>query len=126
MVSPRPGESGKSRLGCLFSVFVLAVAFIFGIRFFEVYFRYYRIQDQVRTQASFAPSLTDDVIRRRLVAASDSLGLPIGPRDWDIRRSLQPREMLIHAEYDDSVMIELPGFRKVFRFHFSQDAHVPL
>lgn len=126
MVSRWRTEAGKARLGCLFSLFILASGFYFGVRFFEVYLRYYKIQDQVKTQATFAPSLSNDVIRRRLVTSSDSLNLPLGPKDWDIRRTSNPPEIFIHAEYDDSVMIELPGFTKVFRFHFSPDAHVPL
>lgn len=126
MVRARRGEAGKARLGCLFSLFILVSGFYYGIRFFEVYLRYYRIQDEVKTQANFAPSLGDDVIRRRLVTWSDSLNLPLGPRDWEIRRSRQPAEIQIRAEYDDSVVIELAGFTKVFRFHFAPHARVGL
>ncbi|MBI1723151.1 MAG: hypothetical protein HYR48_04510 [Gemmatimonadetes bacterium] len=119
-------ETGKTRIGCLFSLFLFVSAIYYGIQYFEVYFRYYRMQDEVKTQAQFAPTLSDDVIRRRLVARADTLGLPLGTRQWDIRRSANPREILIHAEYDDSVAIELPGYTKVIRFHFTPGARVPL
>lgn len=122
----RRSEAGKSRLGCLFSLFLLVSGTYYGIQFFEVHFRYYRIRDQVKTQAGFAPSLTDDVIRRRLVHASDSLGLPLGPKQWEIRRTREPQEIRIEAQYDDSVVIALPGFTKVFRFHFTPSARVSL
>lgn len=126
MVAGRLGTAGKSRLGCLFSLLVFVAATYFGISVFEVYLRFYKIQDEVKQQGHFAPALTDDVIRRRLVARSDSLGLPLGLKAWDVRRSNDPREITIRAEYDDSVVIELPGFTKVFRFHFTPSTRVPL
>jgi hypothetical protein len=119
-------EAGKARYGCLISALLLAFGVYVGIQFFEVYFRYYQIQDEVRTQAQFAPSLTDDVIRRRLVARSDTLGLPLGPRQWEVRRSFNPREMTIRAEYEDSVVIEVLFIRKVFRFRFTPSARIGL
>lgn len=119
-------ETGKTRIGCLFSLLLFVSAIYYGIQYIEVRFRYYRIQDEVKTQAQFAPTLNDDVIRRRLVARADSLGLPLGTRQWDIRRSANPSEILIHAEYDDSVVIELPGYTKVIRFRFTPGARVPL
>jgi hypothetical protein len=126
VVRRNPGEAGKARIGCLVSALVLVGGIYYGIRFFEVYFRFYRIRDEVRTQAAYAPSLSDDVIRRRLVAASDALGLPLGPKQWEIRRSFNPRQITIAAQYDDSVVIELPGITKVFRFRFNPSARLGL
>jgi hypothetical protein len=115
------------RAGCLFSLLLVVSVTYVGIKFLEVYVRFYRMQDEVKTQASFAPSLTDDVIRRRLVARSDSLGLPLGPKQWNIRRSYAPpREIRIEAQYEDSVVISLPGYAKVFRFSFTPSARVGL
>lgn len=126
MVNRRGSESGKARMGCLVTALLLVGGIYVGIQFFEVYFRFYRIRDEVRTQAAYAPSLTDDVIRRRLVAAADTLGLPLGPKQWTIRRSFNPRQMIIEAQYDDSVVIEIPGLRKVFRFRFTPSARLGL
>lgn len=126
MVAPWGREAGKSRVGCLFSLLLFVSVIYYGIQYFEVYFRYYRMQDEVKTEAQFAPTLADDVIRRRLVARADTLGLPLGPKQWDIRRSSNPPVITIHAEYDDSVLIELPGYTKVFRFRFTPNAQAPL
>lgn len=119
-------ESGKTRLGCLFTLLVLVFVVFHAIRFFEVRFRFYRIQDEVKNDATFAPTLSDEVIRRRLVARADTLGLPLGPRSWTIRRTREPREIFIYGAYDDSVVIELPGIRKVFKFRFEPQARAPL
>lgn len=116
------GEAGKVRAGCLVTLLVLAIGAYVGIKYFEVQFRYYRMQDEVKTQAAFAPVLSDDVIRRRLVAAADSLGLPLGPKRWSIRRSAAPRQIFISAQYQDSVVFALPGWRKVWRFRFTPGA----
>lgn len=127
MVKRWGSEAGKARLGCLFVLLVLAFVAYHGVQYVEVQFRYYQIQDEVKTQATYATTLSNDEIRRRLVAKSDTLGLPLGHRQWDIRRStVFPMEIIISAEYDDSVVIELPGYLKVFRFHFTPGARVPL
>lgn len=127
MVKRWGSEAGKARLGCLLVLLVLAVAAYYGVQYFEVQFRYFQIQDEVKTAASYATTLSNDEIRRRLVAKSDSLGLPLGRRQWDIRRStVFPMEIVISAEYDDSVVIELPGYVRVFRFHFTPGTRAPL
>jgi hypothetical protein len=117
------GEAGKLRLGCLFSLLVFVAGLYFGIEFFRVRFRFYRIQDEVRNQANFASAIDDVSIRTRLVAKADSLGLPLGPRRWTIRRTRDParnqRMITITAQYEDSVVVEIPGFRKVWKFTFT-------
>jgi hypothetical protein len=121
VVTPRvrPGESGKIKLGCLFTLAIMAAIVYFGFDFAQVQMRFYRIQDEVKTRATFAPVFDDATIRRGLVAKSDSLGLPLGPRDWTVKRTYEPREITISATYTDSVVIELPGVFKVFYFTFN-------
>jgi hypothetical protein len=126
MVDRHGNRAGKTHLGCLLTLAVLAVAIYFGIGVAEVYWRFYRIQDFVKGQVEFAPVLTDDVILRRLVGFSDTLGVPLGNRDWDIRRSWSPKEITISAHYEDSVVIALPGVRKVFKVDFRPYAKAPL
>lgn len=118
-------EAGKLRLGCLFSLLLVAAAAYFGFQYFEVQLRYYRIQDEVKTQASFGPVFDDATIRNRLAARADSLDIPLGaPRAWDIKRTRdsQSRMITITAQYDDSVVVSLPGVYKVIRFHFTPSA----
>jgi hypothetical protein len=126
MVTQLRSRPGKSHLGCLVTLFVLAAAVFAGWNVGEVYWRFYRLRDYVREQADFAPALTDDVIRRRLVDFSDTLGLNLGPRDWLIRRTWSPKEITIAAQYEDSIVIGGLGMRKVWKVRFEPNAHAPL
>jgi hypothetical protein len=124
----RSDEAGKLRLGCLLVVVILVAALYFGIQFFQVRFRYYQMQDYVKEQATFAPVLDDNTIRTRLAARADTLGIPLKtPRAWDVRRvrDASGRFIIIRGYYEDSVVIELPGIRKVFRFQFNPAASEP-
>lgn len=126
MVTHLRSHPGKARLGCLFTILVLGAAAFVGKNVGEVYWRYYRLRDYANEQVDFAPVLTDDVIRRRLVGRSDSLGLNLAPRDWKIRRSGSPREITIEAQYEDSIVIEALGMRKVWKVQLRPYAHAPL
>ncbi len=119
-----PGESGKAHVGCLFMIFVVAVA-VFVLRDVPgVYWRYYQMQDEVKAEASFAPGLTDKAILDRLVATADTLGLPLGPKDWTITRS--GGQIEIGASYEDSVALEALTWRHVLSFHFEPHARQEL
>ena len=124
MVGPWRDEQGKGKLGCLFSLGVIALLIYVGKDFGTVYFRYYQINDEVKTQAGFAPALTDAAIRDRLVLKSDSLNIPIGPKQWQIMRTRS--EISISGAYTDSVVVNLPGYHKAFVFHFNPGAQAPL
>jgi hypothetical protein len=118
----RRGEAGKIKLGCLFTLVCVVAIVYYGIDFLHVRFRYYQILDTVKTQATFASALDDITIRRRIVAKSDSLGLALGDKDWTVRRTYSPRQIYISATYQDSVVLEFPGIRKVFYFTFTPSA----
>jgi len=118
MVAYARNRPGKSRFGCLVSLLIVAVGIYVGVSVAQVYFRYYRLQDYIKEQVEFASLVTDDVILGRLVAYSDTLGLPLGRRDWIVRRSWSPREITISARYQDSVRINILGLRKAFAVEF--------
>jgi len=126
MVARLGNKPGKMRLGCLLSIFVLVAGIYVGIDVLEVYWRYYRLQDYVKEQAGFAPIISNDVIRRRLVAYSDTLGVPVAARAWDIRRSASPREITVSAQYQDSVVVKVLGLRKVWYVDFRPNARAHL
>ncbi len=126
MVGRGGNRPGKARLGCLLMLAVLAVVLWQGFGAFQVYFRYYRLQDTVNGSVELAPALTDDVILDRLVAYSDTLGLPLGRQAWRIRRTQSPRQITIDAAYQDSIVIQLPFFRKVIPVEFKPSAKAAL
>ncbi len=118
MVTHARNRSGKTHIGCLFSLFIVAVGIYVGVNIAEVYWRYYRLEDYVKEQVDFASLVGDDVILRRLVAYSDNLGVPLGQRDWTVRRTWTPRQITISAQYQDTIRIEVLGLRKVFAVEF--------
>lgn len=107
------GRRGISRAGCLVLLVLLAAGGYFAFNVAEVYVRYYRFRDAMRQEARFAASRTDEVIRRRLEAAADSLGLPEGAANVQIRRASGRVEL--SSEYYESV--ELPLFVREFYFN---------
>ncbi len=112
MVSNR---HGGSNLGCLVSLLLFVAALYYGVHIGEAYVRFYRLQDEMRSQARLAPSLTDQVIRRRLLDEIDDLGLPSEAQRLTIRRSARPRTITIECRYAET--LELPFFRHTFQFH---------
>ncbi len=110
MVIPgRHGRRGTSSLGCLVSILILVAAVYYGLNIGRVYFRFYQLQDEMESAARMAPSLTNDVIYRRLAATSDSLlGRTL---TFEIKRG---NRITIHTEYSDSV--DLPFFKHTFKF----------
>ena len=124
MVMARPGESGKVRLGCLAAILAVAVIIYLAKDFGAVYWRYYQLEDEVKSQASFAPGLTDQAIRDRLVSLCDTLGIPLGPKEWQVKRT--KGEITISATYGDSVVIDVPGYHRVVHIQLTPHAETGL
>jgi hypothetical protein len=113
----RNPRRGTSTFGCLLSLVLLVAAGYYGLHIGRVYFRFYQLQDEMESAARMAPSLSDDVIYRRLAATSDTLlGRTL---TFDIKRS---KFITINTQYSDSV--DLPLFRHVF--HFKPRVEEPL
>lgn len=112
MVSRRGASSG----GCLFSLLIFVALLYYGVNIGEVFFRYYRLKDEMQTQARLAAALDDGTIRRRIQAAVEDLGLPdsAGTR-LIVRRTAMPRQILIETRYSEAV--SLPLFNHSFSFH---------
>jgi hypothetical protein len=102
---------GESRLGCLVSLALFVGALYYGINIGEVYIRYYQLQEEMRSAARLAPSLTDEVIRRRLADKVDDLALPAEAHRFVIRRT---RSITIETAYEET--LDLPFFNHTFRF----------
>jgi hypothetical protein len=109
MVSAR---AGRSSLGCLFMVLILAALVYFGVNAGEVYFRFYQFQDAMRQEVRFAEHNNDAAIVRHLREQADSLGLPDAAGRVTVERS--GRTIDIESEYYDR--IELPLIAREVRF----------
>ena len=107
----RSSRRGESALGCLMSLLIFVAALYYGVNIGQVYLHYYQIRDGMRTQARMAPSLTDDVINRRLMSQADSI-LPGGAPSFKITRGGHPNRITIQTEYSEE--IDLPLFKHTF------------
>jgi len=115
MVSAR-GQRGASTTGCLVSLLILVAVLYYGVNIGEVYFRYYRLLDEMKTQARLAAALDNGTIQRRIQAAIVDIGVPAeAGAELTITRRLSPREITIETTYRESV--HLPLFDHTFRFH---------
>jgi len=112
----RPADRrGASSLGCLVSLLILVGALYYGFHVGELFFRYYQLLDEMKTEAQLAPSLDDGTIRRRVQARAQEIGLPAEAQQIRIVRRISPREIVIETEYSETV--NLPLFNRTFNFH---------
>jgi hypothetical protein len=109
------GRRGASSTGCLVSLLVFVAVLYYGVNIGEVYFRYYRLLDEIQTQAQLAAALDDGTIRRRIQATAQDIGLPDQAQNIKIIRRGSPREITIETEYSETV--HLPLFTHAFTFH---------
>jgi hypothetical protein len=109
-----PNERGITRTGCLFTSLLMVAIVYFGLPIGGMYIRYYRMEAEMQTQARFAPSITDDTIRRRLLQTIDDLGIPVEAKRLTIRRIARPREILIRTSWEET--ITLPFYSRTQRF----------
>ena len=105
MVMGRRSRSGSSSIGCLISLAAFVAALYYGAAIGELYWRQYQLLDEMRTQARLGPTLTDPVIRRRLLTKAEELELPPAARTFRITRGGNPRQIVIETQYRDSVNI---------------------
>ncbi len=104
---------GTSRVGCLLFVLLVAVVGYYGVGIGSVYFGYWRLREEMRSQARLAPSIDNGAIHRRLIRAIEELNLPTEARKVTIKRTARPREIHISTTYH--VVLELPFFTYVVR-----------
>ncbi|MGH7537613.1 MAG: hypothetical protein ACREMF_03185 [Gemmatimonadales bacterium] len=98
------------------SLLLLVAVLYYGVNIGEVYFRYYRLLDEMQTQARLAAALDNGTIQRRIHAAIQDIGLPdAASAELTITRSATPRQITIETQYTESV--HLPLFDHTFKFH---------
>ena len=106
------GAAGKTRLGCVLTLLLLAIGLYYGIPIGTIYVNHWRFKEEMKTQARLAPSIDDAAIRRRLRLKAEDLGLPEEAQQIVIRRTLRPREIVIRTTYEQ--MLDLPFVHHTF------------
>ena len=106
-------QIGASQLGCIVRL-ALAVAVVWlGFKIADPYVKYWQLKDAMNQSARFASTLSDEDIRRRIVAEVRKLDLP--PAAERIRIQRRPgRDIVISLEY--TVTLEIPRFHKELTF----------
>jgi hypothetical protein len=113
MVTSLPADRrGASSLGCLITLLVFVAALYYAVHLGEVYLRYYQLVDEMQVNARLAPSLTDEVIQRRLATKVGEIFGPDRHMQFKIGRGGRTRVFSVETEYRDSV--SLPFFKHTF------------
>ena len=89
---------GASRLGCLLQMAIAAALIYFALLAGEDALAYYRFKDAMKNEARFASTRSDQEIRKRLRAFTDSVKLPPAAKEINIVR--EGNEIRIWSEYD--------------------------
>lgn len=112
---------GASRLGCLFQLALLAAVVYVGILVGEDALAFYRFRDAMKQEARFASVRTDQQIKDRLRAFTDSVELPAAAREVNVVRegntiriwSAYDRELKLPLDYSRTFHLR-PSVEKTF------------
>ncbi len=107
---------GGSRLGCLFQIAIVAGVLYIGSLHADDVMAYVRYRDAMKQEVRFAATRTDAEMKRRLLAFSDSVKLPLAAKNVSIVRT--ERQIRIWTQYD--VDLVLPFYER--RFHLKPSA----
>jgi hypothetical protein len=102
---------GTSRLGCLVQLIVLGSLIYFGVFLGEDALSYYRLRDAMKQEARFAATRTDDQMKDRLRAFTDSVKLPDEAKNINIVRG--DNRIRIWSEYDQEVLLPFNQTRTI-------------
>ncbi len=102
---------GTSRLGCLVQLVILGGLIYFGVYLGEDALSYYRLRDAMKQEARFAAHRTDQQIKDRLRAFTDSVKLPDDAKDIQIVRD--DSTIRIWTEYDQEIQLPFNQTRTV-------------
>lgn len=117
MVTTRGNRAGGTKLGCVGSLLLLGLFIYAAAKLGPPWLHYQQFRDEMRADAQFANSLPDSVIRNRLVLRADSLRLPPeAVRNLSIRRTRNPRVIVIRTQYSERIRFFLLG-DKMWTFH---------
>jgi len=115
VVTKRMGNLGASRLGCLFTLMIVVVMAYYGVGIGSTFVTHARVKDAMRQEARSAVLVDDNTMRRRLRAVVEGLDLPESALDFQIRRTVRPREVVISTNW--SVIWEVPFYTREHRFN---------
>ena len=96
---------GASRLGCLVQILLVGMAVYFAVIAGEEALTYYRFRDAMKSEARFASGRTDQQIKDRLRAFTDSVDLPLSAKDIFVAR--EGNHIRIWSKYDQEFKLPM-------------------
>lgn len=107
MVNPSATDSrrGAGRLGCLVQILVVGMAVYFALLAGEEALVYYRFRDAMKSEARFAARRSDQQIKDRLRAFTDSVDLPLSAKEIFIARD--GNRIRIWSRYDQEFKLPM-------------------
>jgi hypothetical protein len=102
---------GVSTLGCLFSLLIAAVVLYYAVDVGKVYWKYYRLRDEMENTARFAERKSDEDLQRHLAGVARDLDLPPEAQRFVIRRTQVPPVIAIRTQYQ--ITLELPFHNRI-------------
>ncbi len=94
---------GTSRLGCLVQLILLGGIIYFGVFLSQDALAFYRLRDAMKQEARFASTRTDQQMKDRLRAFTDSVKLPAPAKDINIVRG--DGHIRIWSDYDQELKL---------------------
>lgn len=98
-------RKGITKVGCLFSLLVIAAVGYFGMPAVDAYLRYARYKDAMRQELRFRAELPDPELRMRFRVIADSLGLP--PEAGEVSITRNRGLVTVESSYEE--VVPLPG-----------------
>lgn len=104
-------------VGCLFQLALVAAVAYLAVLVSDDVMAYYRYRDAMKQETRFAATRSDVEMKRRLVAFTDSVKLPLAAKNVNIIRD--ENRIRIWAEYDTEVRV--PYYSRTFHLRPSAE-----
>lgn len=108
---------GAGMVGCLFQLALVAAVAYLAVLVSDDVMAYYRYRDAMKQETRFAATRSDVEMKRRLVAFTDSVKLPLAAKNVNIIRD--ENRIRIWAEYDTEVRV--PYYSRTFHLRPSAE-----
>jgi hypothetical protein len=89
----------------------MVVVLYYGVGIGRVYWKYYKLTDEMTTSARFAQNTSDETILHHLAGVVQDLDLPPEAQRFIIRRTASPPLVSIRTQY--RAVLELPFHNRI-------------
>ena len=109
-------EAGVSKIKIVLVLAALIVIIHTGIKVGDMYLDYYRMEDEMMTQASMAQVLKNEEIVADLVKKAKELDLPLTAENFELKRNAEQQRMRISTQWNVEVHFLFNAYVRTFHF----------